>query len=73
MSYRLQPSVARCLFYRCPDLDEITINDRSRRVCGAAFNRIPGNLSVCPTGYLDRAYDGARADHSDLELGGGGA
>lgn len=48
-----RPSVTTCQASGCPDLDEIIINGRRRRVCGRAYNRIPGNLAECPTGWLD--------------------
>ncbi len=58
------PSVTTCQVSGCPDLDTIIINGRRRRVCGQAFNRIPGNLPECPTGWLD---GGGYLPHSSLE------
>ncbi len=49
----IRPSVATCRAAGCPDLVEITINGRRRRVCRRVHNRIPGNLAECPTGWLE--------------------
>lgn len=63
----IRPTVATCQAAGCPDLIEITINGRRRRVCGAAFNRIPGNLAECPTGWLDGGGFLAHAHLADYE------
>lgn len=49
------PSTSLCSFAKCPDLIQIQMaTGRQRWGCRAQYNKIPGNLATCPTGYLDR-------------------
>lgn len=55
----IPPSAEACRAAGCPDLVvEENLAGRVRHVCRPAGNRIPGNLSECPTGHLDPAWEG---------------
>lgn len=61
------PSTEVCRTAGCPDLvGEENLAGRVRQVCRPAGNRIPGNLSECPTGHLDRAWKSEPGSGGDL-------
>ncbi|MFA7121516.1 MAG: hypothetical protein WC277_08530 [Bacilli bacterium] len=54
---KVPPCTTTCRVAGCPDLVEgENLAGRTCRVCRAAGNKIPGNLSECPTGYLEQVH-----------------